>query len=574
MQDYERMSIADAVESINKKIFLPDIQRNFVWKPDQVYTLFDSIMRDYPISTMLFWKIFGSDLSHNGIKKYRFVSQANKHNEEDKELIPEKEYSLVLDGQQRLTTFNLVMRGNYFVYGAPYDLYFNILSGEHEDDDGNLFEFCLFNEKKKGEHFFEQAKTKGKANSQKLWMRVKFIFSLKEIIEAGDQIKEIVSNEYDIALTTSQKNVGPKLLQRLRHDKLVYIYPEKENNYDKVLDIFIRTNRGGTVLTYSDLLFSTVKMLWSEARDLFESLLDKLNGDGKYIFSTDFLLKTILVCYAEDRDGVRYKTKNFNTSLIELLKDKGKIKGEWQSRIRPSILLTRDLINDRFWLTNNKLVSSYNALIPIIYWIFKKSRNAIGQSKGCISSTEIDKMRLWLIKALLQGSFGGQADNMLFVCKNAIDESKSNVFPAEEIEAKINADTTRSMQVDVNGLLEKVKYRMPGSYLLLSIAYANSINFLPSMDGDKPEQDHIFSHDELEKANISEDEINNICNIRFVERTDNRVKSNESFITWITNQKAEDREKHLIPAGSWNVSKYSKFLVARKKLLANKFNSL
>ena len=49
MQDYERKSVLEVVGEINRKYFLPDIQRNFVWKPEQVYTLFDSIMRDYPI---------------------------------------------------------------------------------------------------------------------------------------------------------------------------------------------------------------------------------------------------------------------------------------------------------------------------------------------------------------------------------------------------------------------------------------------------------------------------------------------------------------------------------------------
>lgn len=73
MQDYERRTIPDVIEEINRKYFLPDIQRNFVWKPEQVYALFDSIMRDYPISTFLFWKQDGAFLKKAKIKKLEFV---------------------------------------------------------------------------------------------------------------------------------------------------------------------------------------------------------------------------------------------------------------------------------------------------------------------------------------------------------------------------------------------------------------------------------------------------------------------------------------------------------------------
>ncbi|ABA57388.1 hypothetical protein Noc_0875 [Nitrosococcus oceani ATCC 19707] len=36
--------------------WLPNIQRPFVWSEDQIERLFDSIMREYPISTLLVWR--------------------------------------------------------------------------------------------------------------------------------------------------------------------------------------------------------------------------------------------------------------------------------------------------------------------------------------------------------------------------------------------------------------------------------------------------------------------------------------------------------------------------------------
>ena len=52
------ITIKSAIENIRKqKYVLHAWQREFVWDPEQIETLFDSLMRDYPISTFLFWKV-------------------------------------------------------------------------------------------------------------------------------------------------------------------------------------------------------------------------------------------------------------------------------------------------------------------------------------------------------------------------------------------------------------------------------------------------------------------------------------------------------------------------------------
>ena len=167
MQDYERRAIPEVIEEINRKYFLPDIQRSFVWKPEQVYTLFDSIMRDYPISTFLFWKQDGAFLKKAKIKKLEFVKTSKDQNKENTEISTAKEYFLILDGQQRLTTLYLVLKGNYIIRNNPYDLYFNILSGHEEQEDGILYEFKFFN-KNKGESFQEE-----NDGEKKIWYKVK-----------------------------------------------------------------------------------------------------------------------------------------------------------------------------------------------------------------------------------------------------------------------------------------------------------------------------------------------------------------------------------------------------------------
>lgn len=561
MQDYERKTIPDVVEEINRRYFLPDIQRNFVWKPEQVYTLFDSIMRDYPISTFLFWKLDGKFLKKEKIKKLEFVKTSKEQNKENTELSSTKEYFLVLDGQQRLTTFYLVLKGNYIIRNNPYDLYFNILSGEEEQEDGILFEFKFFN-KNKGDNFKEEENS-----TKKIWYRLKDIYDLNigQIFSELSELSKEIKEAYGIELSDHQKNNIARLCQYIKTEKIIYYYPEIEQDYDKVLDIFVRTNSGGTQLSYSDLLFSTIKSKWGDARDKFRSLLSNINANEQYKFSIDFVLKTALVIYANSNEEVRYKTKNFKSDLIHNLKS------DWD-RIEKAISLSIDLIQDKLLLTSYKTIPSNNALIPIIYWIFKNKLKGFGEAAHCITENNITLIRVWLIKAFLSGVFGGQSDTILYKCKETIDVIKSKGFPSGDIEKKINTETKKSMKLDAD-LLDTVSYNSTDSYLVLSICYRGIINFQPRMKGNLPEQDHIYSQNELKKAKVSEDKINSIFNVRYIGSSENKIKAGTSFTQWMkdigTNK--DELKKHLIPDGMWNIDNYDDFLDKRKKLIENKF---
>jgi uncharacterized protein with ParB-like and HNH nuclease domain len=55
-KEYKNNSIAEILESINsRKIFLPALQRKYVWKTEQIESFFDSLMQGYPIGTFLFY---------------------------------------------------------------------------------------------------------------------------------------------------------------------------------------------------------------------------------------------------------------------------------------------------------------------------------------------------------------------------------------------------------------------------------------------------------------------------------------------------------------------------------------
>ena len=79
--NYQSESIAVAISKLNRQYFLPAIQREFIWKPEQIISLFDSILRGYPISSFLFWEL--KDENRNNWETYKFIEDAKqgKHNE-------------------------------------------------------------------------------------------------------------------------------------------------------------------------------------------------------------------------------------------------------------------------------------------------------------------------------------------------------------------------------------------------------------------------------------------------------------------------------------------------------------
>ena len=62
---YRDYTIKDAIQSIHQNRFLiPAFQRDFVWNRTQVENLFDSIMRGYPINSLLFWEVSNGDVEN------------------------------------------------------------------------------------------------------------------------------------------------------------------------------------------------------------------------------------------------------------------------------------------------------------------------------------------------------------------------------------------------------------------------------------------------------------------------------------------------------------------------------
>lgn len=68
----------------------------------------------------------------------------------------------------------------------------------------------------------------------------------------------------------------------INKDRVINFHTEKTDDLERILEIFIRVNNGGTNLTYSDLLLSMASALWEnlDAREEITKLCDEINDIG------------------------------------------------------------------------------------------------------------------------------------------------------------------------------------------------------------------------------------------------------------------------------------------------------
>ncbi len=271
------LTIYEVIRDIHsKKYLLPSIQREFVWNTEQIKMLFDSLMRDYPINAFLFWKVPKEKVSE--FKFYEFLrdyhQRKNKHNPKA-DALGNDDIMAVLDGQQRLTSLYIALKGAYaqklsykrWDNDQAYPkkrLYLNLLSASEDSTYEYEFEFLTDDEAKQNDENHH-------------WFLVGKILDLKEQYDVMNYMIEngLSSNPDKDKAKFANKELY-KLHAVLHVNKIISYYLEQSTELDKVLNIFIRVNSGGTTLSYSDLLLSFATAQW-EKRDAREEI-NSLSG--------------------------------------------------------------------------------------------------------------------------------------------------------------------------------------------------------------------------------------------------------------------------------------------------------
>ncbi len=574
------ISVKKAVKDIEAgRIFLPPIQRSFVWRRERIVNLFDSLYRNYPIGNCIFWRL--SPKTAGNYQLYRFVKDYTETRKKHfncepapMNLLEEDVYSVV-DGQQRLTSMYIGLAGTYrFKKGGkgrkdiesnfiPSSLHFNLFARE-SDDKMDTFFYFLF---RKAARYF---------SPEFLFVEVGDILKWKSKDESSLFIEELRRRIH----VSGKKNVAEKFKQReeksieilhrlydMLNEKRVYYFDIDNQNLDEVVDIFTRVNSGGITLKKSDLLFSILVSQWMEGREEIGNLVESLQQTVIGV-SQDFVMRACLVL---SDLPVKYKLESFKRKNIRTIKNK------WED-IKWSLIKLAEILPKIGYKDIPNL--SENALIPLAYYILKGGKtNSIKAKKA---------MQRYYVVSQVNGIYGGQSDQTLervrAELKRRMENEGTSTFPDL---SETRLPDGKSFKLSIEELREMVEltgYGSPHAYLLLSLIY-ETVDFTTKVH----EVDHIhprsrFNWQNLRSLGIEdsiiqqwiEDKRDLLPNLELLDWAENREKKSTTLYEFFKNKKTAERNRFLkvnhIPSEKhlWELANFEEFFEFRKRELVNR----
>ena len=519
---YQQKSIKSVIDRINQSYFIPDIQRNYVWlqnpKAKKIEQLFDSLMRGYPIGAFLFWNLKKDDIASDfdndteskklNFQLYKFIEDYDVRHPNNEKInvskITSDELNIVLDGQQRLTSLYIGLRGSRTLrrpYARANDpnlyeekyLYLNLLHKPKDDnpEDRYMFEFLTKEEV-------------SKKTDNTTWFKVAKVIDFNNLDEVTDYCDK---REYSRDVT----RLLEKLWNCVNDDRVISFFEEKEKNLDKVLKIFIRVNSGGMQLSYSDLLMSLLTATFkSDIRDQMEQVVQRMKDDGFSCFGRDQILKT---CMLLSGCNHVFKIENFSKPNIH------KIESNWDKII--SNLYTTTTILQRFGYKDH-LSSGY--IITIICWyllIKKNQKLSVQDREAMIKFVRVAQMRSYFTTSL---------DSKLSLIKDLLSKSNNFDYFVQEMEKQPD------FSVDTKYLewaVENVNYGSPAVLPLLQLLYPDldygSVSF---------HIDHIYPKSKFNKKNKSlPNEFigkeNGLWNLQLLKGVVNESKNDKDPEAWL-----------------------------------------
>ena len=534
---YQQKKIKEILDSIyNDKILLPAIQRDYVWDEDQVVNLFDSIMRKFPIGSFLFWKktptiayAFRRDFDPNVVENTSPSPYKIKNAE-----------ALVLDGQQRLTSLYIGFHGSYISKGKSNYVYFNFSTKE----------FALMTD------------TDDRLSDNK-WLKVSKIAAYekeKEFVRAIEK-KELIE-DYDF--TRMEENNLKQLFDAYQKSYGLQIFeiPKKES-LSNVLDIFVRINSGGENLSKTDLLFSSIITDWEDGRKSVKNTIDyiwkKLGKSSKA--DTDFVIKNVL--YMSSNVDVKLKIENIQDNLDE-------IKFDWDDKIE-AIKKMVDFVQGMGF--HDEVLVSYNAMLPLTYWIYKKKKFA----------NQAGLLRMFFIISQLKQLFSGSSDTTLNKIRGILDKAlgAKEPFPLKKLKKEFDLNCTSK---DVSAWL-KFSYKNKKAYAQLVLSLLQpKLNYADN----KFHLDHLHPQAYFKagrKCKIKDDEkrkkweilSNRVPNLQLLLGAKNESKNDTPLLKWVEEGNKIEYVKKVAKkdrAKYYSINNFANFFKERESEMRSALNQI
>ena len=537
---------------------MPAFQRQFVWNMEQIEKLWDSILLDYPIATFLFWHVDNNNITSdtyfcNFLSSVTFNSgkHADSTNYELSALNLDVTHTAVLDGQQRLTSLYLSLFGDMYIRQRY----------ARKNNNNNIVTKLLI---ELNNHNLEIAD--GEYNSEKFGIRFNenlvrispTQFELRTILEdrfRNDATREKAIEDAIIHVPADSKDYARNLLNKLYRkifvEKLIRYTNICDMNQEDALEMFVRFNSGGKVLSKSEITMSILEVYWPSARSEIGRVLV-----GSYCdFSTDFIIRATLMLY-----GDVTKT-NINQRIAATLRDNWV---NFRNALNNLETVLNSLNTEAAHFTNR-----WNVLLPIFYYIYNNPNFA----------ENLATIKVYLVRAILFKYFQSSTTTKLQQMKSYIND--------------FNYDITMDMLNQINelrvtdGKIEDILNAEKDSPVAAEALYFLCLDWTNKETN--YELDHLHPNDRFDNSkpfSVSANDWlrwrnnrNKLPNLELLDEQSNRQKTakplNEYYNDMNTDQQNTFRQQAMIPEDlPLDIDHFEDFYNRRKAILSERIRLL
>jgi len=538
------MKIREVIDKIDEHhLFVPAFQREYVWKRKDAKNLINSLIQDYPTGTMLTWETTNPP-ELKGCYVYESTKGAVK---------------LILDGQQRITTLYLLMKGEIPPYYKEEEI-LNDIRGLYVNVETLSLEYYK----------------KTIMENDPLWVNITSIF--KGEIRTRDVIDALeVKNEGERLERNFERLIDDNFLAISRiteREFLEQVIPAKAN-IKEAIDIFYIVNASGVNLTDAELALAQISGYWSKAREEFKEKLEELKARG-WVFSLDFIVFILLAVTHQQGSKM---------SKLHSADNKENIQQAWKTLKDRVLDYTCNLLQSQAYVDHRDEINSVYALIPIITYVYQKPGHKL-------SEEEINKVIKWFYYSQVRFRYISQLPQKLdkdisIVSKseNPFDELLNLIEAERPLEIKPSEFVGRNISHPLFSLM-RWYFKSKGA-----ICLGTGLKLQQNM-GEKYslERDHIFAYARLKNSRDENDKVyydmddrfdyslaQELTNRAILTLDANRAKSDinaHAFLTSVKQKYPNALSLQCIPENEelWKIENYKEFLQKRREILADELN--
>ncbi len=530
------MKISSILEKIDERqLFVPAFQREYVWKKKDAKLLIDSMIKGYPTGTILTWDT-NQPPELKGDHVYDPLQGAIK---------------ILLDGQQRVTTLYMLIRGEL----PPY----YTLEEITEDTRG----LHINVETREIEYHQKRMETDPR------WLNVTDIFSrekrsrdvVRDLEAAGREVSREDENKIDDTFSAIQS-----ILDRDFPEQNIPI----KASLREAIDIFYIVNAGGVALTDAELALAQISGYWPQAREAFKKKLDTLKNDG-FVFKLDFIVYALLAILHQSGSDMRKLHSEENNDAIRKV---------WKELDGKVLDYVANLLRGHAFVDHTLEINSIYAVIPIVAYCHRMNCN--------LSHNDIQKVVKWFYYSQVRRRYVSQLPQKL---DHDLKIAASSPTPFDRLLDVIREDRGGNIAISPDEFVgSAVQHPLFGllrwhlkSRGAKCLTTGVSIH-QPMGEKYKLEYDHIFAFANLKAAGYGQEnrlryqlaqELTNRAILTQIANRTKGAKETEGYLSGVAQNQPNALGLQLIPQDRelWQIENYELFLKTRRKLLADSLNA-